>query len=129
MREVLEKHESSPRVLSCHIQYYKMFRCMRAPRLVRTSSLYFHKARALRHTRALWRYNARCVRHQYERAQLTIHFIKEITKRVPRDMLSFISAWKFLRTLEKCLRLVLLQHLSRVLKNSRVVYPPVPHLF
>ena len=42
---------------------------MRASRLVRTSSLYFHKARALRHTSALLRYNARHLCHQNERAQ------------------------------------------------------------
>ena len=41
---------------------------MRAPWLVRTSSLYFHKSRALRHTSALLRYNARSPRHRYERA-------------------------------------------------------------
>ena len=51
---------------------------MRAPGLVRTSSLYFHKARALRHTSALSRYNAGSVRHRYERAQFTIHSIKVI---------------------------------------------------
>ena len=39
---------------------------------------FFHKARALRHTSALSRYNAHSLRHQYERAQFTIHFIKEI---------------------------------------------------
>ena len=48
---------------------------MRAPWLVRTSSLYFRKARALRHTSALSRYNARSLRHQYERAQFIIHSI------------------------------------------------------
>ena len=52
-----------------------MFREMHAPWLVRTSSLYFHKARALRHTSALLRYNARSLRHRYERAQFTIHYI------------------------------------------------------
>ena len=53
---------------------------MHAPWLVRTSSLYFHKPRALRHTSALLRYNARSPRHRYERAQFKIHFIKEIKK-------------------------------------------------
>ena len=57
-----------------------MFREIRAPLLVRTSSLYFHKARALRHTSALLRYKARSLRHRYERAQFTIHFIKEMKK-------------------------------------------------
>ena len=51
------------------IMYYKMFREMRASWLVRTSSLYFRKARALRHTSALLRYNARNLCHQNERAQ------------------------------------------------------------
>ena len=41
-------------------------------------ALYFHEARALRHTSALSRYNARSLRHQYEHAQFRIHFIKEI---------------------------------------------------
>ena len=36
------------------------------------------KARALRQTSALSRYNARSIHHQCERAQFTIHFIKEI---------------------------------------------------
>ena len=74
---------------------------MCAPWLVRTTSLYFHKARTLRHTSALLRYNARSLRHRYERAQLTIHFVKEIKKLASRALLSHVSAWKFLRTLEK----------------------------
>ena len=45
---------------------------MRVMRLVKTSSLYFPKARALRHTSALLRYNARSLRYRYERAQFTI---------------------------------------------------------
>ena len=53
---------------------------MRAPWLVRTSSLCFHNARALRDTSALLRHNARSL-HRYERAQLTIHFIKEIKQK------------------------------------------------
>ena len=53
---------------------------MRAPSLVRTTPLYFHKARALHHKIALLRYNARSLRHQYERAPFTIYFIKEIEK-------------------------------------------------
>ena len=75
---------------TCSIRVYKMFREMRAPWSVRTSSLYFHKARALRHTNALLRYNARSLRHRYERAQFAIH-IKEIKKLVPRALLSSIS--------------------------------------
>ena len=42
-----------------HIMVYKMFSEMRAPWLVKTSSSYFHKARALRHTSSVLRYNAR----------------------------------------------------------------------
>ena len=83
--------------------FYKMLKEVRAPWLVRTSSLYFHKARALRHTSALLRYNARSLRHWYERAQFTIYFIKEIKKLVPRALLSYISTWEFLRTLAKWL--------------------------
>ena len=74
---------------------------MCAPSSVRTTSLYFHKARTLRHTSALLRYHARSLRHRYERAQLTIHFVKEIKKLASRALLSHVSAWKFLRTLEK----------------------------
>ena len=68
-----------------------MFSEKRAPLLVRTSSLYFHKARALRHTSALLRYKARSLRHRYERAQFTIHFIKEMKKIVPGALLGYIS--------------------------------------
>ena len=60
--------------------YYKMFREVRAPWLVRTSSLYFYKARALSHKSALSRYNARSLRHRSERANFTIHFIKKNKK-------------------------------------------------
>ena len=76
---------------------YKMFREMRAPWLVRTSSLYFHKACALRHTSALLRYNAHSLRHRYECAQFTIYFITEIKQLLPRALLSSISTWEFLR--------------------------------
>ena len=83
-------------------------------------SLFFHKARALRHTSEL-RYNARSLRHRYERAQFTIHFTNEVKKLVPRALLSFISTWKFLRTLEKCKKhspsTRASPHLSRVLKK------------
>ena len=48
---------------------------MHTPWLVRTSSLYFYRARALRHTSALLRYKARSQRRRYERAQFMIHFI------------------------------------------------------
>ena len=46
--------------------FYKMLKEVRAPWLVRTSSLYLLKARALRHTSALLRYNARSLRHWYD---------------------------------------------------------------
>ena len=46
--------------------------------------------------------NACSLRHRYERAQFTIHFIKEIKKLVSRALLSYISTWELLRTLEKC---------------------------
>ena len=78
--------------LSYFIENCKMFREMRAPWLVRTSSSYFHKARALRHASALLRYNARNLRHRYERAQFTINFMKEIKKLVPRAFGSCLSA-------------------------------------
>ena len=53
---------------------------MRVSWLVRTISLYFHKARVLRHTSALLRYNARSLRHRYERVQFTTRFLKKIKK-------------------------------------------------
>ena len=80
----------------------------------------FHKARALRHTSALSRYNARSLRHQYKRAQSTIHFIKEIKKLFPRTLLSYISTWDFLRTLEKCEKHS--PHVSRVLNKIPCAY-------
>ena len=43
-----------------------MFGEMRTPSLVRTSSLYFHKARTLRHTSALLRYNASSPRWYFD---------------------------------------------------------------
>ena len=50
----------------------------------------------------IMRYNARSLRQRYERAQFTIHFTNEVKKLVPRALLSYISTWEFLRTLEKC---------------------------
>ena len=76
---------------------------MRAPWLVRTSSLYFHKARALRHTGALLRYNAR--------KQFTILFIKEIKKLVPRALSSLRLV--FLRTSLVFLKIVITQQCTR----------------
>ena len=103
-----------------------MFREMRTPWLVRTSLLHFHKARALRHTSALLRYNPRSLRHRYERAQFTIYFIKEIKRPCSSSIiLSYISTWEFLRTLEKCEKHSPLAraspYFSRVRKNSRVL--------
>ena len=92
--------------------YYEMFREMSALRLVMTSSLYFHKARALRHTSALLRYNACSLRHRYERAKFTIHFIKEIKNLVPRALLSYKHLGIFKNTRASL-------HFSRVLKFSR----------
>ena len=72
--------------------------------MVRTSSLYFHKARALRLTSALLSYSVRSQRHRYECTQFTIRFLKEIKKLVSRALFSYISTGEFLRTLEKCKR-------------------------
>ena len=94
--------------------YYEMFREMSALRLVITRSLYFHKARALRHTSALLRYNACSLRHRYERAEFTIHFIKEIKNLVPRALSSYKHLGIFKNTRASL-------HFSRVLKNSRVL--------
>ena len=52
-------------------------------------------------------------------------FYKGNKKLVPRALLSYISNWKFLRTLEKCEKhspsARASPHFSRVLKNSRVL--------
>ena len=101
-------------ILSAIWFYYEMFREMSALRLVMTSSLYFHKARALRHTSALLRYNACSLRHRYERAKFTIHFIKEIKNLVPRALLSYKHLGIFKNTRASL-------HFSHVLKNSRVL--------
>ena len=98
---------------------------MRAPWLVRTSSLYFHKARALRHTSALLRYNARSLRHRYERAQFTIHFIKEIKKTCSSSIAEFYKhagIFKNTREVQEALAFGSCSPLfSLVLKNSRVL--------
>ena len=88
--------------IDIYIFIYKVFREMCMPWLVRTSSLYFHKASTLHHRSALLRYNACSLCHWYEHAQFTIHFIKEKEKLVPRALLSYISTWEFLRTHKKC---------------------------
>ena len=48
------------------------------------------------HTRALSTYNARCTR------AISLAFYKRNKKLHPRALLSYISTWEFLRTLEKC---------------------------
>ena len=73
------------------ILFYKMFREVCAPWLVRTRSLYFRKARALHFTSALLRYTARSLCHRNER----VHFIKELKKLVPQALLSYIGTWEF----------------------------------
>ena len=111
--------------------YYKMFREMRAAWLVRTSSFYFHKARTLRHTSALLKYNSRSLRHRNERAQFIIPIMKEIKNLFPRALLSFISTREFLRTLEKCemniLWLVLLRTSLVFLKIPACLYHSTMH--
>ena len=42
------------------------------------------------------------LRHRPKRAQVTVHFMKEIETLVPRALWSSISTWEFLGTLEKC---------------------------
>ena len=74
--------------------YYKMFREVRAPWLVRTSSLYFYKARTLSHKSAMLRYNARSLRYPSERAQFTIHFTKR-NKKICSS--SIVELYKHLR--------------------------------
>ena len=49
-----------------------------------------HKARGLRHVRALSSYNERCLRHVFKRARFPRHFIEEIKKLHPRALLSNI---------------------------------------
>ena len=88
---LLKTHKCLTNILDKTKVNYKMFREMHAPWLIRKTSLYFHKVCALRHTSALLRYNAHSLRHRYERAQFTIHFIKEIRELVPRALLSYIS--------------------------------------
>ena len=53
-----------------------MCREMRVPWLVKMSSLYFHKARALRRTSALLRYDARSLVFNAVVAELSIHKLK-----------------------------------------------------
>ena len=95
--------------------YYKIFKEMSALWFFITSSLYFHKARALRHTSALLRYNAYSLRHRYERAQFTIHFVKEIKK---TRSSSIVELYKHLGIFKNARAS---PHFSRVLRNSRVL--------
>ena len=71
-------------------------------------------ARALRHARALWNYNARPLRHKCARANLwtqtsgfacfvSCYFIKGIKKLVAGALLSYISTREFVRTRAKYL--------------------------
>ena len=76
------------------IGLYMMFREMLELWLVRTSSLYFHKSRALHHMSALLRYSACSLHHQCERMQFTIYFIKEIKKTCSS---SIVDLYKHLR--------------------------------
>ena len=48
-------------------------------------------------------------------------FYKRNKKLVPHALLSHISTWEFLRTLEKCRKAQAALHFSHVLKNSRVL--------
>ena len=85
---------------------------MRVPWLVGTSSLCFHKARALRHTSALLRDNASSLRHRYERA---IHdtFYKINKKPCSSSIVEIYKhLWIFKNTTARAS-----PHFSRVLKN------------
>ena len=92
--------------------------------LVRTSSLYFHEARALRHTSVLLRYNARSLRHRYELAQFTTHFLKE-KKNCSSSIVELCKhLWIFKNTREVLEALAFgscFSALPRVLKNSQVL--------
>ena len=105
------------------ISWWWIIKCSEkcAPWSVRTSSLYFHKARALRHTSALLRYNAGSLRHRYERAQFTIHSIKEIKKTCSS---SIVALYRHLRIF-RYTREVLLRTRFRLvlLRTSLVKFP------
>ena len=99
--KLAKKGVQKPYSLVWCIVYYKISREICTLWLVRTSSLYFHKARTLRHMSAVLRYNAHSLCHQYKRVQFIIHLIKEIKKIVPWALLSYMSTWEFLRSLKK----------------------------
>ena len=91
--------------------------------MVRTSSLYFLKARALRHTSALLRYNARSLRHWYERAQFTIHFIKEIKKTCSSSIVELYKHFGIFKNTRE----VLLRTSLVFLKIPTRLYNPTMH--
>ena len=85
----------------------------------------FHKARASRHTSALSRYNARSLRHQYQRAQFTIHFIKEIKKTCFRSsyIIEFYKHLGFFKNTQEVRESV--YHFSLILRNRVCLYNPM----
>ena len=82
---------------------------------------------SLRHapyvTSALLRYNARSLRHRYERAQFTIHFIKEIKKTCSS---SIVELYKHLGIFKNT-RQVLLRTSLVFLKIPTRLYNPTMH--
>ena len=64
--KLAKKGVQKPYSLVWCIVYYKISREICTLWLVRTSSLYFHKARTLRHMSAVLRYNAHSLCHQYK---------------------------------------------------------------
>ena len=52
-------------------------------------------------TRVLYRYNASCL-HHVRAHTISLAFYKRSKKLHPPALLSYISTWEFLRTLEKC---------------------------
>ena len=106
------------------IGLYMMFREMLELWLVRMSSLYFHKSRALYHMSVLLRYGACSLHHQCERMQFTI-YLKKKNKNTCSSSIVDLSTWEFLGTLEKCEKHLPLACASPlfplVFKNSRVL--------
>ena len=106
------------------IGLYMMFREMLELWLVRMSSLYFHKSRALHHMSVLLRYGACSLHHQCERMQFTI-YLKKKNKNTCSSSIVDLSTWEFLGTLEKCEKHLPLACASPlfplVFKNSRVL--------
>lgn len=106
------------------IGLYMMFREMLELWLVRMSSLYFHKSRALHHMSVLLRYGACSLHHQCERMQFTI-YLKKKKKNTCSSSIVDLSTWEFLGTLEKCKKHLPLACASPlfplVFKNSRML--------